>query len=68
MEKITWGNACRWYSFDPLTHRPRERCTVSALRSEAIGHDVSIRSYDQGRFERTGAGVDLATIAAKATA
>ena len=68
MEKITWGNACRWYSFDPLAHRPRERCTVSALRSEAIGHDVSIRSYDQGRFERTGAGVDLATIAAKATA
>ena len=68
MEKITWGNACRWYSFDPLAHRARERCTVSALRSEAIGHDVSIRSYDQGRFERTGAGVDLATIAAKATA
>src|ERR1700733_14871060 len=68
MEKITWANACRWYSFDPLAHRPRERCTVSALRSEAIGHDVSIRSYDQGRFERTGAGVDLDTIAAKATA
>ena len=68
MEKITWGNACHWYSFDPLAHRSRERCTVSALRSEAIGHDVSIRSYDQGRFERTGAGVDLATIAAKATA
>jgi predicted TIM-barrel fold metal-dependent hydrolase len=68
MEKITWRNACRWYSFDPLAHRARERCTVSALRSEAIGHDVSIRPYDQGRFERTGAGVDLATIAAKATA
>ena len=68
LEKITWENACRWYSFDPLAHRPRERCTVSALRAEAIGHDVSIRSYDQGRFERTGKGVDLGTIAAKATA
>ena len=41
---------------------------MKALRAEAEGHDVSIRSYDQGRFERTGKGVDLATIAAKATA
>ncbi len=68
LEKITWANACRWYSFDPLAHRSRERCTVSALRAEAVGHDVSIRSYDRGRFERTGKGVDLAEIAAKATA
>jgi hypothetical protein len=68
MEKISWGNACRWYSFDPLAHRPRERCTVSALRAESIGHDVSIRSYDQGRFERKGAGADLGALAAKATA
>jgi predicted TIM-barrel fold metal-dependent hydrolase len=68
LQKMTWENACRWYSFDPLAHRPRERCTVQALRAEAIGHDVSIRSYDHGRFERTGKGVDLAEIAAKATA
>jgi predicted TIM-barrel fold metal-dependent hydrolase len=68
LEKISWANACRWYSFDPLAHRSRERCTVGALRAEAIGHDVSIRSYDQGRFERTGEGVDLGTLAAKATA
>jgi predicted TIM-barrel fold metal-dependent hydrolase len=68
MEQITWENACRWYSFDPLAHRSREQSTVRALRAEAIGHDVSIRSFDQGRFERTGKGVDLGTIAAKATA
>ena len=69
VQKITWENACRWYSFDPLAHRPRERCDgPRALRAEAVGHDVSIRSYDHGRFERTGKGVDLGEIAAKATA
>jgi hypothetical protein len=41
---------------------------VSALRARAAGHDVSIRSLDKGRFERTGQGVDLATITARATA
>ena len=41
---------------------------MGALRAEAAGHDVSIRSFDHGRFERQGKGVDLATIAAAATA
>jgi predicted TIM-barrel fold metal-dependent hydrolase len=68
LEKISWGNACRWFSFDPLAFRTREECTVAALRAEAVGHDVSIRSFDTGRVERSGAGVDLATMAARATA
>jgi predicted TIM-barrel fold metal-dependent hydrolase len=68
LNKITYENAVRWYSYDPFAHRPEERCTVGALRAEAAGHDVSIRSYDKGRFERTGKGVDLGTIARKATA
>jgi predicted TIM-barrel fold metal-dependent hydrolase len=68
VEKITWGNACRWYSFDPLAHRDRAQCTVAALRAEAAGHDVSVRSYDTGRFQRTGRGVDLGSLAGKATA
>jgi hypothetical protein len=41
---------------------------VAALRARAAGHDVSIRSYDKGRFEITGTGVDLATITGRATA
>jgi predicted TIM-barrel fold metal-dependent hydrolase len=68
VEKITWRNACRWYSFDPLAHRTRQDCTVAALRAEAAGHDVSIHSYDKGRFTRSGKGVDLGELAAKATA
>ena len=67
VDKITWENAARWYSFDPFAHRSRERCTVAALRAEAPGHDVSVRSYDKGRFERQ-VGVDLGSLAAQATA
>jgi predicted TIM-barrel fold metal-dependent hydrolase len=33
--KITHENAMRHYQFDPLASRPRERCTVAALRAEA---------------------------------
>jgi predicted TIM-barrel fold metal-dependent hydrolase len=53
VNKITHENACRWFQFVPFAHRPKLRCTVEALRAEAAGHDVSIHSYDQGRFERT---------------
>jgi predicted TIM-barrel fold metal-dependent hydrolase len=68
LARITYENACRWYSFDPFAHRTKERCTVGALRAEAPGHDVAIRSFDKGRFERTGTGTDLGRLAARATA
>jgi len=65
--KITWQNASRWYAFDPFAHRPRERCTVDALRAESPGHDVAVRSFDKGRFERR-VGIDIGSLAARATA
>jgi predicted TIM-barrel fold metal-dependent hydrolase len=68
LHKITWENAARWYSFDPFAHRTREQCTVGALRAEAPDHDVSIRSFDHGRYERTGKGADLGELAKRATA
>ena len=66
IDKITHENAMRWYQFDPYSIRPKERCTVGALRAEVAGHDVSIRSYDTGRFERSQ--VSLGELAGKATA
>jgi predicted TIM-barrel fold metal-dependent hydrolase len=66
--KITHLNAMRWYSFDPFAHRPRERSTVGALRAEAGDWDVSIRSYDKGRFEIAHHGADLGKLADQATA
>jgi len=42
IDKITHANAMRLFSYDPFSIRPRQDCTVGALRREAIGHDVSI--------------------------
>jgi len=64
VHRMTFENACRWYQFDPFAHRRREDCTVASLRAEAVGHDVSTRSYDQGRYERT-VGVGIADLTAK---
>jgi predicted TIM-barrel fold metal-dependent hydrolase len=68
LDKITYANAMRWFSYDPFTHVPKEQANVGARRASAGDHDVSVRSLDKGRFEHTGRGVDVATIAAKATA
>jgi predicted TIM-barrel fold metal-dependent hydrolase len=67
VNKITFENACRWYSFDPFEHRTREQCTVAALRAESPDQDVSIRAYDQGRFEKQ-VGVSALDVARSATA
>ena len=53
IDKMTHENAMHWYRFDPYKIRPRQKCTVGALRAEVAGHDVSERSYLTGRHERT---------------
>ncbi|MBL7489465.1 amidohydrolase family protein [Frankia sp. AgW1.1] len=68
INKMTYENACRWYSFDPFQHRSKADSTVGALRAEAAGHDVSTRSFDQGRFEITHGGISLGEMTARATA
>jgi len=52
IDAITHANAMELYQFDPFPIRPRERCTVEALRGEVEGHDVSTRSFQAGRHER----------------
>ncbi|CAN5693484.1 amidohydrolase family protein [soil metagenome] len=44
INKMTYENACRWYSFDPFKHVPRDKATVGALRLAAAGHDTSIQA------------------------
>jgi predicted TIM-barrel fold metal-dependent hydrolase len=67
LNKITFENAMRWYSYDPFAHRAKENSTVGALRAEAAGHDVSTHSYDKGRFDKT-IGLDLGEMEARVTA
>ena len=66
LNQITHENAMRWYHFDPFKIRPRERCTVGALRAEAAGHDVSEKAYSTGRRERSQ--ISLGELAANANA
>jgi predicted TIM-barrel fold metal-dependent hydrolase len=44
VEKMTHLNAMRAFRFDPFAFRPKEKCTVRALRAEASDVDTSIRS------------------------
>ena len=67
VNKITFENACRWYSFDPFAHRSKEQSTVGALRAEAGDHDVAIRAYDQGRRAHS-KGINMGELAKRATA
>ena len=49
IDKMTYENACRWYSFDPFAHTPRDQARVGALRASVTGHDVSIRALSHHR-------------------
>ncbi len=42
IDKITHLNAMRHFSYDPFAFRPREQCTVGALRAEAGDVDVRL--------------------------
>ena len=43
INKITWQNACNFFTWDPFARTPRSEATVGALRAKATDVDVSIR-------------------------
>jgi predicted TIM-barrel fold metal-dependent hydrolase len=53
INKMTYENACRWYSFDPFTHVPRENATVGALRKASAGHDTTIQARSHHTLDAT---------------
>jgi predicted TIM-barrel fold metal-dependent hydrolase len=55
VRRITHENAMRHFRFDPFAHRPKEKCTVAALRAEARDVDLSLRSQG-GKPPREDAG------------
>ncbi|MGH9048808.1 MAG: amidohydrolase family protein [Acidimicrobiia bacterium] len=63
IDAITHGNAMRHFRFDPFAHRPRQECTVRALRARAADVDIAPRSVGR-RPQATGA-TDLVDIATK---
>jgi predicted TIM-barrel fold metal-dependent hydrolase len=69
LNKITYQNAMRWYSFDPfVAGRTRENATVGALRAEAAGHDVSVQARDTGRLGTKQVGIEMGKLAEQTTA
>jgi predicted TIM-barrel fold metal-dependent hydrolase len=65
VNKITHENAMRLFSYDPFAVRPREQCTVGALRAEAADVDVSIRPRREGHQKKATLATDLSKIAAR---
>ena len=63
IDKITHANAMRHFQFDPFALRPRESCTVGALRAEASTVDTSIVSRRRNPVEPRSGIVDLGTVA-----
>jgi hypothetical protein len=62
INKMTHLNAMRVFQLDTFSVRPRERCTVGALRAEAADVDTSIKSL--GRHNEGGTkATELAALA-----
>ena len=51
IDNITHRTAMRWFDYDPFQHIAREEATVAALRKQAEGHDIVVRSMGRGRIE-----------------
>jgi Amidohydrolase len=70
IDKITHLNAMRIFAYDPFSIRPRQRCTVEALRAEATDVDLSLMTRSAGGHDRPKGPVtlDLSSIGAKSPA
>ncbi len=63
INKITHENAMRLFQYDPYAIRPREKCTVAALRAEASDVDTAQVSRLKNKRDRSEGLVDLGTVA-----
>ena len=64
INKITHLNAMKHFQYDPFSVRPRESCTVGALRAEAADVDTAQVSRLRGATTRVPGGiVNMGTMA-----
>jgi hypothetical protein len=57
INKITHLNAMKHFRYDPFSVRPREKCTVEALRAEASDVDTSLVSRAHGHTATNADGI-----------
>ena len=62
INKMTYVNAMRDFHFDPFAHRPKERCTVGALRAEATDVDTGVHQVRKRYSEKGVRSSDLRDI------
>jgi predicted TIM-barrel fold metal-dependent hydrolase len=62
IDKMTYINATRDFHFDPFAHRPKEQCTVGALRAEATDVDISVHHVRKRYSEKGVRAADLRDI------
>ena len=62
INKMTYINAMRDFHFDPFAHRPKEQCTVGALRAEATDVDTSVHQVRKRYSEKGVRSSDLRDI------
>ena len=62
VNKITHENAIRLFQYDPFSVRPREKCTVAALRSEATDVDTSLMARNPEHKKKQVFAADLGNI------
>jgi predicted TIM-barrel fold metal-dependent hydrolase len=62
INKMTYVNAMRDFHFDPFAHRPKEQCTVGALRAEASDVDISVHHVRKRYSEKGVRSSDLRDI------
>lgn len=68
VDRITHRNAMREFLYDPFSFRPKEACTVAALRAEAAAKDVDVRERSSGKPVTPPTGpVRIVDLAAKVT-
>jgi predicted TIM-barrel fold metal-dependent hydrolase len=59
IDKITWENACRFFSWDPFQHTPKDQASVGALRALAQDVDVTRMSREEWRTRNEAAGIGV---------
>ncbi|HZU80720.1 MAG TPA: amidohydrolase family protein, partial [Acidimicrobiales bacterium] len=65
VDRITHENAMRIFRYDPFAVRPKEQCTVAALRAEATDVDTSLRPRKEGAKKHQTLAADLSKMASR---
>jgi hypothetical protein len=57
IDQMTHLNAMKHFRYDPFSVRPREQCTVGALRAEAADVDTGLVSHKRGESIQNAEGI-----------